>query len=373
MNGTGSRGARRATLLPVVVAPLVLGALVAPASAGPTTDLRTGSVPSIPVVDAFVIDIPVDDGQGVARFEGAIHGAFRVEGGTVVYWSLREGTGSSVGLQTALEYDDIDLIGGVLADPRSLDVLLPLAEDGGCLCTVAADLPGSVDSTRFQAMYTTFPPLPAGSSTVDIDVDGRGTIVADVPVDGQLPPGPQVDSATTPLGTGWPAAPSPETIGGVTARAAQDLVGRSTSNEGSVMTEGTGSDRLVRFDADVLFDFGRADLNQPAREVLRTAVSALEEAGARTVEIVGHTDNVGTADFNQTLSEDRARTVADVLSAALGEDVDIRTEGRGLHDPIATNETEEGRAKNRRVTISYSSAPEAQSRDDATTTTEGAP
>lgn len=317
---------------------------------------------AIPVVDAFVIDIPVQEGEAVARFEGAIHGAYRVTGGTVVYWSLREAAGSDVGLATALQYEDLDLIGGVLADPTSLDVLSPISSGDRCICTTAQDIPGSIDSSRFQAMYTTFPAVPSGTTTIDVDVDGRGTIVVGVPVQDQLPPGPQVDAAMTLLGTGWPAAPTPETLSNATRRDPQDLVGRSTSDGGKVTREGTGAEGLVRFDADVLFDFDRADLNDEARDVLSTAVRALDESGASTVEIVGHTDGQGTAEHNQELSVRRGETVADVLRVALGDDVTVKVEGKGWDEPIASNDTEEGRAKNRRVTISYGSGSEEDER-----------
>lgn len=316
-----------------------------------------GALEQVPVVDAFVIDIPVDDGAAAARFEGAVHGAFRVPGATIVYWSLREAPGSDVGITTALEYEDIDLIGGVLADPASLDVLLPVEGVDGCLCTVAEDIPSSVDSSRFQTMYTTFPPLSGETRTVDIDVDGRGTIVAGVPVTDALPPGTQVAAATTPLGSGWPAAPAAETLE-VQGREPQDLVGRSTAEGGQVTTEGTGPDQLVRFDADVLFAFDRSDLTPAAREVLATAVGALREAGATQVEVVGHTDGQGTAEHNDELSVQRAQTVAEVLMSGLGSEVTVVVEGRGWDEPIATNDTEDGRAKNRRVTISYSSQEE---------------
>lgn len=335
----------------------LLAALVLPVVAvGP--GLPAAAAGSIPVHDVFVIDVPVDEGRSGVRFEGVIHGAYRVPEGTVVYWSLRERPETDAGFAAVLDAEEVDLVGGVLADPSSLDVLVPLTADGRCLCTLAEDLPSGIDSHRFRTMYTTFPSIPAETAAIDIDVDGRGTIVVGVPVEGELPGGQQVAAQTAPMGAGWPAVPAEDVLAAASAQDAQDLVGRSSRTDGSVTTEGTGSSRLVRFDADVLFDFDRADLDDPAREVLDQAVAELEEAGSTAVEVVGHTDALGSAEYNMDLSLRRAQTVADVLTAALGDDVEVSVEGKGWNEPIATNDTEDGRAKNRRVTISHSTEGE---------------
>lgn len=311
----------------------------------------------IPVADVFEITIPTDGGEGVARYEGAIHGAYRTPDATVLYWSIRAAEDSGAPLRTVFEHEDVDLVGGVLADPRTLDVLLPLRDDARCLCTEAGDLDPSQDPHTFQVMYTSFPAVPAGTTAIDVDVDGRGTIVAGVPVSDILPTGPQVERASVVMGQGWPAAPTTEQVGQVGARDPLDLVGRSGAGDGSVTTEGTGADRLVRFDADVLFAFDRSDLSAEAQAVLDDAIAEIEAAGELgRLEVVGHTDGQGTADYNQRLSVARAQTVADSLREALGEDLEVTVEGRGWDEPIATNDTEEGRAQNRRVTISYETA-----------------
>jgi outer membrane protein OmpA-like peptidoglycan-associated protein len=311
----------------------------------------------VPIADVFEITIPTPGGEGVARYEGAIHGAYRTPDATVLYWSIRAAEDSGAALRTVFEHEDVDLVGGVLADPRSLDVLLPLRDDGGCLCTEAGDLDPSQDPHTFQVMYTSFPAIPADTTAIDVDVDGRGTIVAGEPVSNILPPGRQLDRPSVVMGHGWPAAPTSEQVGQVGARDPMDLVGRSGASDGSVTTEGTGSDRLVRFDADVLFAFDRSDLSPEARDVLDDAIEEIDAAGELgRVEVVGHTDGQGTAAYNQQLSVDRAQTVADAMREALGEDLTVDVEGRGWDEPIASNDTEEGRAKNRRVTISYETA-----------------
>ena len=69
------------------------------------------------------------------------------------------------------------------------------------------------------------------------------------------------------------------------------------------------------------------------------------------MQVVGHTDNVGDAGYNQGLSERRANAVADILLDAGIPFARIRTIGRGEAQPVGSNLTAEGRAQNRRVEI----------------------
>ncbi len=69
------------------------------------------------------------------------------------------------------------------------------------------------------------------------------------------------------------------------------------------------------------------------------------------IEIQGHTDNQGTAKYNVGLSYRRAQSVKDYLEAKIGKSSSLSAKGYGLTMPIATNETEIGRSKNRRVQL----------------------
>jgi len=70
------------------------------------------------------------------------------------------------------------------------------------------------------------------------------------------------------------------------------------------------------------------------------------------VEVAGHTDNTGTADHNQTLSEGRAKAVVDALVKDYGIDAArLQAKGYGATKPVAPNDTDDGRAKNRRVEL----------------------
>jgi outer membrane protein OmpA-like peptidoglycan-associated protein len=106
--------------------------------------------------------------------------------------------------------------------------------------------------------------------------------------------------------------------------------------------------------ADILFDFDSDELRGEAEEGLQAIVDDLSEfAGDRPLLVEGHTDDVGTADYNLDLSLRRAQRVADWLADHLGISQDrIEVVGHGLAFPAASNDTEEGRAQNRRVVIS---------------------
>jgi outer membrane protein OmpA-like peptidoglycan-associated protein len=105
--------------------------------------------------------------------------------------------------------------------------------------------------------------------------------------------------------------------------------------------------------SDVLFDSNRATLKPGAREKLsKLAGILLAYTGSYRMEIEGHTDSVGSQDYNQKLSEDRAEAVHDYLmNAGLPVDRMVAVRGFGKIRPVATNDTAEGRQTNRRVEI----------------------
>lgn len=117
-------------------------------------------------------------------------------------------------------------------------------------------------------------------------------------------------------------------------------------------------DVTIRLEADVFFDFDQAVLRPDAQETLVALVGQIREQGISELHVAGHTDSIGTAEYNQDLSERRAGAVADFLASQL-QRVQITAEGFGFTQPIAPNETDdgqdypEGRALNRRVEIRY--------------------
>lgn len=107
---------------------------------------------------------------------------------------------------------------------------------------------------------------------------------------------------------------------------------------------------LITLDSGILFDVDKYDIRPEAAEVLKNLAVVLKEADIKAFEIDGHTDSDASDEHNQVLSENRANSVKNFL-AAQGLTAEITINGYGESRPIATNDTPEGKQKNRRVEI----------------------
>ena len=101
----------------------------------------------------------------------------------------------------------------------------------------------------------------------------------------------------------------------------------------------------------VEFDFDKWDIKPQYYPNLDEAVKCMEQHSSIHVEIQGHTDNIGTEEYNQRLSEKRAKAVMDYFVKEGITQERLSAVGYGLSRPVATNETPEGRAMNRRVQL----------------------
>ena len=113
------------------------------------------------------------------------------------------------------------------------------------------------------------------------------------------------------------------------------------------------SSKVMIFEEVALFDIGKADLKPAGKEQIKAyrEKAKAELSRADKIKIIGHTDNTGSADYNNKLSLRRAEAVRDYL-ASLGVDPNkLEVSGAGESKPLADNSTPEGRAKNRRVEI----------------------
>jgi outer membrane protein OmpA-like peptidoglycan-associated protein len=101
----------------------------------------------------------------------------------------------------------------------------------------------------------------------------------------------------------------------------------------------------------VTFAFNSSDLNAQFFPVLDRVASTLAEYDKTVIEVAGHTDSVGSDTYNQQLSERRANSVASYLSSRGVDRTRMVTIGAGEGHPVASNDTDAGRAQNRRVEI----------------------
>lgn len=108
---------------------------------------------------------------------------------------------------------------------------------------------------------------------------------------------------------------------------------------------------LVKFDSGILFDFDKTELKPAARTNIEQLVKSLNENPDTDILVIGHTDSRGTDQYNQGLSERRAKAVKDFAVSKGLNSSRMKTMGKSFHEPIADNDTEAGRAENRRVEI----------------------
>lgn len=112
-----------------------------------------------------------------------------------------------------------------------------------------------------------------------------------------------------------------------------------------------GEGIAVTFASGLLYDFDSDVVRAEAAQNLRNLAASLNKYPNTDLLIVGHTDSVGTNDYNQGLSQRRASAAASYLAAQGVNSGRLRSVGRGEAEPIASNDTEGGRQQNRRVEI----------------------
>jgi outer membrane protein OmpA-like peptidoglycan-associated protein len=148
-------------------------------------------------------------------------------------------------------------------------------------------------------------------------------------------------------------------IGGAVGGTAGAFIGRNMDRQAAeikqtvpgatVTREGEGI--LVKFDSGILFDTNSSDLKAAARTNLGNLATSLQNNPQTNILIVGHTDNTGTDEYNQNLSVRRAESVKSYIVANNVANSRLTTSGKGESEPIADNNTVDGRSQNRRVEI----------------------
>ncbi|HEU4724444.1 MAG TPA: OmpA family protein [Candidatus Eisenbacteria bacterium] len=146
-------------------------------------------------------------------------------------------------------------------------------------------------------------------------------------------------------------------IGAVIGGAAGAIIGHQMDKQAQELqsipgatVERVGEGIQVTFDSGLLFDFDSDVIKGAAQSNLNQLAASLTKYSDSNLLIAGHTDDVGSDSYNQTLSEKRAAAAARYL-ANQGVTRTIKTVGLGEREPVAANTTDDGRAKNRRVEV----------------------
>ena len=138
-------------------------------------------------------------------------------------------------------------------------------------------------------------------------------------------------------------------VGALLDQQAEDL--RASLENDGIIVENTGEFLRVIMPGGLLFDVDSAAVDPAVQGDLRAVAQNLIEYPESTVGVFGHTDDTGSAAYNQDLSERRAQAVAGVLVRNGVAPARVGATGLGETQPVASNATEEGRQRNRRVEV----------------------
>ena len=123
------------------------------------------------------------------------------------------------------------------------------------------------------------------------------------------------------------------------------------SEETIIESVDNGKTLKLTFKSSQLFATNSNIINEASKNTLRKFAESLNNVPDTDIRITGYTDNTGRVDYNQTLSERRARSVYDYLCEQGVSSLRMDYAGKGIHEPVADNKTVEGRALNRRIEI----------------------
>lgn len=217
-----------------------------------------------------------------------------------------------------------------LLDPENGTRHLSLTQsDGSCFCSILNE---DILPRDTAEMWVVFPEPPTDVESMTITTPITPPIF-DVPIS---------DSSEIIESTGLS---EPEIIPlTMISDDTQDNTGRTES----------GDEISIILSSDVLFETNSSQLNPDAHEILEQVAKEINDASSSVVNIDGYADNTGNDSINIPLSKDRAYTVESTLSDLISrENVTFKVDGHGSADPIGDNETEEGRERNRRVSVTF--------------------
>lgn len=299
-----------------------------------------------------------------------VHKLTRIEQGVLLHYSLDYPKGIADEERRSIDYFDFLTPNTLderirLIDMESQEVHYALTGVSVGMDVSNIDTPNEVSEGKGSYLgWVLFPYVPEGVQTISAVIAGQ--LLFDLPISNQPLEDAVPERSYILLGSGWQNPFDPQYENYADLMELLDPEKNSFNSreekvdpiivpvtEGAVTTIGKG----VNLDASVLFDVDKADLTPAALEVIDKAVAKIKEAEKTGIKkelaVVGHTDSVDEDAYNLELSKRRAEAVATALKTAL-PGWQITTDGKGETQPIASNDTDEGKALNRRVEIAWS-------------------
>jgi outer membrane protein OmpA-like peptidoglycan-associated protein len=148
-------------------------------------------------------------------------------------------------------------------------------------------------------------------------------------------------------------------IGGAIGGTAGAYIGRNMDRQAAELEKTipgaevipAGEGIIVKFDSGLLFEFGKSTLSSAAMQNIDNLAASLNKYPDTDIMVIGHTDAIGSDAVNNRLSLERANSVKNYATSK-GVDLSrLKTSGKGKNEPIASNDTEDGRTQNRRVEV----------------------
>ncbi|MEU7897452.1 OmpA family protein [Nonomuraea sp. NPDC049152] len=287
-------------------------------------------------------------------------GLNRVKGKHLVVQIRLSNTGTEKNLAWAADMGDhtrelgkMDWASGIgVLDAQARTWILPYQPaDSPCLCSDQDrdDLDFFIEPGKSITVYAVLP-APSGNPATTTVVTPVGPPMPNVPISDDPPTGDFPD-------------PDAEPVTPVTRR----VILPSESLDKSEETADDGKDLQVSLSSDVLFAVDKATLTPRARSVLARTAKLIDASPATGVKVEGHADSSGNDAINDPLSLRRAQAVQRALSAVLTRDgVRFQSKGYGSRRPLYGNDTDEGKRRNRRVTVTFTKPKPAGPADPAT-------
>lgn len=224
----------------------------------------------------------------------------------------------------------------ILVDGKNLKAYFPSQSKQGTYMEAGFPSSNQIQPGHSINVSVFYPAPPASVTKVDISAPAMVPF-NDIPISG---------SATVESGE-----PDPTKVP-LNPPRIENLTSISDDLDGDKSVDDSGDQTAIRLNTDVLFALNKAKLSGKAKSILKDVAKQIDNASTSTIKVDGYTDSSGNDAINNPLSQRRADAVAKELkNLVTRQGVTYQTAGHGSSDPVATNDTPEGRQKNRRVTV----------------------